>query len=232
MHEMAQLLQTYLAQRPAPSVTPGCARASEAGKCARAVWYRVHNAVPTEETSLRSYLSMRIGTHLGADLAAAIGGPGAIAEAAWEIEGLSGHTDLLIPGAAGSPDTVVEFKTVNPYSWRYANRPKPEHVLQLQLNAYGLLEVGAIDDGHPPHPQGPRLWLVYLNTVPKSEDDALELYELQYSYAEAAQELVRLRAAAQRPTLADRTFDPSSGDWQCRYCPYLTRCEADEMEKG
>lgn len=225
--DIAGALRTFLAELPPPAVAPRSARASEAGACTRAVWYRAHDIPRSEALSLRGYLAMRIGTHLGADLAAAVGGAKASSEMYWQLDGLSGHADLVLQGES-SHDTVFEFKSMDPFSWKYYDRPRYEHSLQLQLNALGLCETEQICPM-------PDLFLVYLNTTPRADDEAVEVYKLEYDSRFAQRERVRLIAAARAHTLAPRDFDPDNGDWQCRYCSWLSRCEdeaeADDVER-
>lgn len=234
MIDLSTSLFEHLSRQPAPSVADGCARASQAGGCARAIWYKVHQEPESNPTPLTGYLSMRIGSHLGRDLAEAmtVAHPGAVAEAYWELPGLSGHTDLLYRSDAGY-SVVVKFKTVNPFAWRYLSEPKREHVLQLQLNAYGLAYNGQIpDDGNEPE-----LRLIYLCIAAKQGDDPFLEFNPVFDPLLARAEWERLKEIAAAgvlppPITDDVELDPlaSKPDWHCQYCGHWDRCSKQQRK--
>ena len=210
------LIEELNAQPRPPVAGAGFARASSAGGCSRAIWYRAHGEPPTEETSLAGLLSMQIGTDLHRHLQAALLRlyPDAQCEVEWSRDNVSGHADALYEDDDGQL-TVAEFKTMNPRAWQYATQIKPEHLLQASIYAVAL--------------DAPMLHIVYVNTGAVAGESPVREFKRPANFADGAAELMRLWDISLSPELVVAEYDgrrigPADGRYPCTYCSWRTAC--------
>jgi hypothetical protein len=197
-----------LEARPAPPVGGvGFARASSAGGCSRAVWYRAHGEPVTDPSGLAGLLSMQIGTDLHRHLQRALQRlyPDARLEVAWARDNVSGHADALYTNDNGEL-TIAEF---------YATQIKPEHLLQASIYALAL--------------DAEQIHVVYVNTYATGGDNPIREFKRSPNFADAAGELARLSQIAASTELVDAIYDgaaisPEYGTYPCTYCNWRSAC--------
>lgn len=223
MTRLFDALTAVLADREHPSGPDHLlAHASEAGTCARAISYRLLQMPVTDAPPLTSLIALEIGSRLHMELQDAflLLYPNAGFEVYWERGTLSGHADVFYTAEDGTP-VVVEFKTANPFSWKYMKEPKREHYLQGQLNARSL---GA---------QAVRV--VYLNISAKAKDDPFREWILPFDEIAAEEEASRqerIKALADSGLRNVREYEgrllnPLDEQFPCTYCKWFRACIAD-----
>jgi len=217
MATLTEALSARLSTREHPSGnTDTHAHASEAGKCARAVWYRIQQTPASHPHPLTTLLNFTIGSHLHLALQAALVDlyPDTQLEVAWQQGRVSGHADALYAGPHGH-QIVAEIKTAGPFAWKYMTSPKREHVLQASVNAL-VLEALSIH-------------IIYLNIAAKSGEDPIREFLLPMDRVAALEEFNRLARVAEAPELVDPEFEgrfvhPDFDKFPCGWCGWRARC--------
>jgi hypothetical protein len=228
MITLSDALTKHLADREHPSGAADThAHASEAGACSRAIAYRLLQLPVTDPQPLTSLLALEIGTQLHKSLDAAFQHlyPEATIEASWEQGVLSGHADVFYTAEDGTK-VVVEFKTANPFSWKYMQVPKREHYLQGQLNALGL--------------KADAVRIIYLNISAKKGEDPIREWIVPFDAVAAVEEAgrqIRIQSAAIDTPSGIRgrvereyeghTLNPLDEQYPCSYCKWFRACISD-----
>jgi hypothetical protein len=218
-------LYAQLAEREHPSgADDPRAHASEAGACARRIWYRIRRVPQSNPYAITTLIAFQIGLDLHRQVQAALARAysNVVTEAYWEQGMVSGHADAVYVDGVGIR-VLAEIKTASPFAWSYMKAPKREHVLQAGVNAEGL--------------RADMVHIIYLNIAAKAGDDPMREFSLGNNVygTEAAMELWRLGTiahAASKGTRVPREYegkeiDPRDAQYPCTYCPWLDHCQSE-----
>ena len=237
--DIAAIVSAHLDSLREPHVTSDPephAYASEAGKCSRAIGFRVAGVPPTEELDLTGKFAMWLGRVIHQMVQDAITAkyPTMVAEAPWRADGVSGRADLsggLSIEAPLDEDQVSEIKTIAPFGFEKAvtgtrgaqpEGPDRAHVLQGMLSAHAL-GIALVEP-------------IYVNKAAGAGKPVFHSWEIPYDvkWQGAVQvELERLRgivAQVKNGHLPPRIFEgeiitnPGLVKWPCDYCPWLGAC--------
>lgn len=222
MATLTEALTARLSAREHPSGnTDTHAHASESGKCARAIWYRLQQTPPSNPHPLTTLVSFHIGSYLHLAVQAALVDlyPDVQLEVAWQQGQVSGHADALYGGPRGH-QIVAEIKTAGPFAWKYMTTPKREHILQASVNALALEAIS--------------IHIIYLNIAAKSGEDPIREFLLSVDRPAALEEFHRLSRIAEAAELVDPEYEgrfvhPDFDKFPCGWCAWRTRCAGDDQ---
>lgn len=185
-------------------------RASESGKCARALGYKVHGFTPLP-LNWRAQLVFKIGHHVESDLEEIMAKYGLNSqqqEVELEIGGtkIRGHVDGLFG------EYVVDFKSTTTYGFKRAKSGDVgdyDRQMHFYMKALGLRKA----------------MLVYYC---KETSDLCEV-EVEWSdsiWAEVEKRFLSVITST-KERLPDREYGPGAKGalpWQCSYCAYVKHC--------
>lgn len=192
--------------------------------CARQAVYERTGTPKTDATDVRNVRIMARGTDMHEEIQGLMlqEFPGFLAEVPVEYGLVRGSCDGLLPMGDGVTLAesltapvyeLQEFKSISPIAKKFkGSLPKPEHVMQARIYAWGLENTGYLIDG---------IRISYFDR----DDWSVQEYEVQPWTDEEAlvfeNQLDDLEWHAQEGSLPERK---EQGYWLCRYCSFRTRC--------
>ena len=192
---------------------------TDAGKCARAVFFKFKNA-PREEMEARILRMFDQGDQIHQLIMRPLLGIREIHVVASEVkigpqELISGRADAII--SDGKDLYVIDIKSMNSMIFRNLEEAKEDNINQLQLYLHYF--------------KIPRGILLYFNK------DSLELKEFLINYNPSLvqsilEDLDELKAKIDKNIIPSRLADYPD-NWQCRYCSFKEICVlalAEEMD--
>lgn len=191
---------------------------TDAGKCPRQIFFKFKKA-PRAEMEPRIMRIFDVGDYTHMRLMSVLFSLGIVRAAEVKIppqEIISGRADAII-GLEGGKPYVVDFKSISSYGFKSLEKPKPEHVKQIQLYLH-YFKV----------PQG---ILLYENK------NSQELKEFQITYDPALVEKLLEDFKTLKEQIGKDTIPlipPELKDWPkwpCQYCEYKELCQRVEKSK-
>jgi len=181
---------------------------SEAGKCARAIYYS-WKKLPRKAKDARVLRLMDHGDYTHMRIMSVLFSLGLVKATEITIpaqEIIHGRADAIV-NIEGQP-VVVEIKSINSYGFKCLDNPKKEHICQLQL----YLHYFKIKEGI----------LIYEN---KDNQDLRE-FKLEYDEKLAKQLIEDFHILKH---LIDNNIlppvPPEIQEWECQYCDYAEECK-------
>lgn len=181
--------------------------------CARQAVYERTGTPKTDATDVRNVRIMARGTEMHEAIQSILlqEFPGFLPEVAVEHPLVRGSCDGLLP--IGDGLELQEFKSISPMAKKFkGSLPKPEHVMQARIYAWGLKGMGYLIDG---------IRISYFDR----DDWSVQEYEVQPWTDEEElafeNQVDDLEWHAQEGSLPERK---EPGYWLCRYCSFRTRC--------
>jgi CRISPR/Cas system-associated exonuclease Cas4 (RecB family) len=181
---------------------------SEAGKCARQIYF-YFKKYPKKEKDARVLRIMDHGDYTHMRIMSVLFALGLVKAAEIDIpsqEIVTGRADAIV-NIEGKPN-VVEIKSISSYGFQYLEKPRREHLCQIQLYMhYFKIEQGILIYENKDNQDLKEFIVNYDEKIAKS---LLEEFEI-------LKHMIENNIIPQIPLGLE--------DWECRYCDYAEECK-------